>query len=300
MDSFSKLPYTLSLSQAAVFQRLQDDALFPTLARPGEGELVQLFKAKKREEEIARVAPYADLLEIQFKEMITERKDSILQQLRDSKTSSFCVDLFSWTTVLYNESISDYTRRCAEMAPEKKIDHGVEQRLRHIHIKEMGWESTFGVKVPLTHPYNPEDDENYCWSHYPLKVDRIFRNSDLAERLSMLLGPNFYPSTRMEYVGGTEEYEEFGYRAYKKTLFVRYYPFGVSKQQMTKLMAVAKKQTERAYTGEKIVRYDNESYPEGHEMLCVLPEPEDEYADMPPLIPAPSDHHCSCGCAYYE
>jgi hypothetical protein len=62
-------------------------------------------------------------------------------------------------------------------------------------------------------------------------VDRIFRNSDLAERLSLTLGPNFLPSYKWESVEGAADESEFGYRVYKKTLCVIYCPFGVSKPQ---------------------------------------------------------------------
>ena len=298
MDSF--MPFTLSASEAAVFQRLQNDALLPTLARPGENELVQLFKEKKREEERTKIEPYADLLELELEKMMVSRKDSILKELRDSKSASFRVKLFSWNTVLYKESLSDYTRRRAEMTPDQKSDHGFEQRNRTLHIQDKGWESMFGAETTIMNGWNPEEDDVY-WSHYPVKVDRIFRNSDLADRLSLTLGPNFVPSIIWEPVDGAGDESEFGYYVYKKSLCVSYYPFGVSKTQITKLLAVAKKQAERTLLGEKLLRYGLNTRGVGHEGLCVLPEPEDEYADMPPLMPAPIKvSHCFCGCAEDE
>lgn len=303
MDSF--LPFTLSPSEMALFQRLQNDALLPTLANPGVGELVELFKAYRREEQRTKMEPYADLLELELKEMLVERKDSILKQLRDSKGSSFYADLFSWKTVIYNESLSDYTRRLADMTPDQKSDNGFEQRRRRLYIEDMGWESMFGAETSYFSRWNPEEDESY-WAHYPVKVDRIFRNSDLAERLSLALGPNFFPIYTSEPVEGAGDDSEFGYRVYKKTLSVRYYPFGVSKAQITKLLSVAKKQSDRAYQGLKLLRYEANTRGVGHEALRIVdPLPlspilkEDDYSDMPPLVPAVAVavNRCFCGCA---
>lgn len=308
MDSFSTLPFTLSASEAAVFQRIQGDALLPTLTRPGEGELVKLFKQRKREEELTKMEPYADLLELELKKMLVERKESILKQLKESKGTSFRADLFSWKTVHYNESLSDYSRRLADMTPDQKSDNGFVQRSRTLHIEAMGWESMFGAETNVMNSWNPEDDESY-WTYYPVKVDRIFRNSDLAERLSLTLGPNFLPSYKWESVEGAADESEFGYRVYKKTLCVIYCPFGVSKPQITKLLAVANKQKERTDSGKKVLGYDANTRGVGHQGLCVLPEPEDDYADMPPLVPAPvrrpwmlatgkwgGEDRCFCGC----
>ena len=290
MDSF--LPFTLSASETALFQRLQNDALLPTLANPGVGELVELFKENKREEERTKMEPYADLLELELKAMLAERKDSILKQLRDSKDAFFYVELFSWKTVLYNESLSDYTRRLAD----QNSYSGFAQRNRSLYIQDMGWESMFGAETRYFSQWNPEEDESY-WDHYPVKVDRIFRNSDLAERLSLTLGPNFLPSIRSTLVEGAGDESEFGYRVYKKSLYVRYHPFGVSKAQITKLLSVAKKQSDRTSEGQKLLRYAANTHGVGHEGLCVLPEPEDDYSDMPPLEGAPVVKHCFCGCA---
>lgn len=285
------MPFTLSASEAAVFQRLQNNALLPTLVTPGVGQLVALFKEKRKEEERSKMEPYADFLELELGQMLTERKDSILTQLRDSKDTSFRVSLFSWNTVLYSESLSDFTRRVNDMTADQKSDYTHELRRRTYQIEDMGWESMFGVETTRVSSWNPETDETY-FSYYPVKVDRIIRNSDLAERLSLTLGPNFYPSIHWELVKSAEG--EFGYSVYKKTLCVRYFPFGVSRAQITKLLSVATQQTERAYRGEKITRFESFTRGVGHEGLCVLPEPE----DMPPLEPAPirAPPTCFCGC----
>lgn len=165
-------------------------------------------------------------------------------------------------------------------------------------IFENGWENTFGVETSRVNSWASEDDDTY-WTHTPVKVDRIFRNSDLQFRLSLALGPNFFPSYRWERIAVTGEHdEEHHIVVYKKTLFVTYHPFGVKKHQMSKLLAVAKKEAERAALGKK-ADYEEFDYGVGYAKLCVLPE--EDYADMPPLVAAPPApirvaHHCFCGC----
>jgi hypothetical protein len=280
----ASLSFTLSADDAALFAALQGKALLPSLAVPGKGELVQLYKEKKRDEEFKIIEPYADLLETELKRILEQRKESVLTQLRESKNSTFTVDLFSWTTVHYYESLSDMQRRVSEMTPEEVERHNWQRTSRQRRIEENGWESTFGV---MTHSsvYGYEADE--AWhSYYPKKVDRIFRNSDLAWRLSLALGPNFFPSYRWDLVEDAGDTSDFGFSVYKKTLYVRYYPFGVSKAQMTKLLAVAKKDAERISKDEKAAFGSEEFSVGGIESLCVLPQPEDDYAGMPPLVAA--------------
>ena len=306
MASFSNLPFTLSASESAVFQRIQSEALLPALAQPGKGELVQLFKQKKREEEIKKVAPYADLLESTLKQELRDRKDSILKQLRESDSSTFKVDLFSWKTVHYFEALSELNARVDAMTEDERVAHGQKMRARSYQIEDNEWESTFGVDShnAAGWGYDPE----FYTTYYPMKVDRIFRNSDLAWRLSLALGPNFFPSYRWDRVEGAGDDSDYGFCVYKKTLYVTYYPFGVKKTYMDKLLAVAKKDAERISLGQKTVFIPGE-YPVGHKDLCVIPEPQDEYADMPPLVPAPvrrpwmaatekwgGEQVCFCGC----
>ena len=301
----------LSATDAALFKSLQASALFPTLAQPGKGELVQLFKQKRREEEIKKVAPYADLLEIVLKQQLRNRKDSILKQLRESDSSTFKVELFSWKTVHYFEALSELNERVDAMTDDERAAHSQKMRARSYQIQDNGWESTFAVEATTPSNWGTSADdyeEQTYFTYYPMKVDRIFRNSDLAWRLSLTLGPNFFPSYRWDRVEGAGDSDEQGFHVYKKTLYVTYCPFGVKNAHMAKLLAVAKKDAERISLAQKIGFHVTESGV-GHKDLCVIPEPEDEYADMPPLVPAPvrrpwmaatekwgGEHLCFCGC----
>lgn len=313
----SSLPYTLSAEDAALFQSLQASALLPSLATPASGELVKLFKQRMLEEQKKKMEPYADILEHQLEAMLVERKDSILQQLKDSKGTSFTADLFSWKTILYRESLTSMQTRVGEMSLEERMAHSQKVRSQRIAIEDNGWESKFSVEA--SSGYYDEDgyyqEEGTYPTYPPVKVDRIFRHSDLAMRLSLKLGPNFFPFTKWERVDaeGDDDYES-GYSVYKKTLAVRYYPFGVSKQQMTKLLTVAKTQAERMARGEVVGLAARET-PVGHAELNIVPPGPvpllGEYEGMPPLVPAraampkvsvwePHDvstGRCFCGCA---
>ncbi len=299
MASFS----TLSTTDAALFKSLQASALLPALAEPGKGELVELFKANKRQEELKKVEPYADLLEIVLKQQLTDRADSIMKQLRETKGATFTVDLFSWKTVHYYESLTGLQERVAAMSPDEKAEHQTKMVQRDRQIKDNGWESMFSVEGQSPYSWDCDDVFTY-YTYYPMKVDRIFRNSDLSCRLSLALGPSFFPSYRWERVEDAGDEGDSGFCVYKKTLYVRYYPFGVQKPQLEKLLTVAKRQAERMSLGEK-TGFAASEYAVGHTGLCVLPEPSDEdrggrffpflssdaeedYSDMPPLVAAPA------------
>ena len=305
MSSITNLPYALSAEDAALFQSLQASALLPTLARPGEGELMAVYQQKKREEEFKTIEPFADLLEHHLAERLEVRKEAILKQLRESKDTFFTVDLFSWKTVIYSETSQDMRRRYAAMDDGSSLV--LENRRRAILIEDNKWETTFGVES--TNPYSDYADEPW-WAYYPKKVDRIFRNSDLAMRLSLKLGPNFFPFFRWETVEGSFDESEHGFTVYKKTLYVRYYPLGVTKMQLTKLLGVAKKQAERMSRGE-VLGYAAREYPKFSDSIELLAPEADGgggASTMPSLksilkvwnpdAPAHDATHsrCMCGC----
>jgi hypothetical protein len=285
----ASLSFNLSPEDAAIFQTLQASALLPTLAEPGEGELVELFKQRKREEQKKFIEPYADLLESDLVKMLGRRKASILQELK----SNFTAKLFSWNSVGYHESLSSLKRRQDGMTTKELSDHNVAMRERQFLILENDWESMFSVEG-VHYADGGYEDVPYT-ALFPVKIDRIFRNSDLDKRLSLKLGPNFFPHIEYELIVGAGDESAYGYSVYKKTLCVTYYPFGVSKDKMVKLLKTAKEQAERIALRMKSV-YSADQRGVGLVELGILrlSHPED-YADMPSLIHA-SQHRCFCGC----
>jgi hypothetical protein len=235
---------------------------------------MEVYQQKKRDEEFKRIEPFADLLEHDLAEQIEVRKAAILKQLRESKDTLFTVDLFSWKTVAYSETSQDMRHRYAAMEDGRSALIQ-ENRRRAILIEDNKWETTFGVES--ANPYSWDYSDEPYWSYYPRKVDRIFRHSDLAMRLSLKLGPNFFPSFRWERVEDAGDSSEHGFSVYKKTLYVRYYPLGVSQMQLTKLLGVAKKQAERMSLGE-VLGYTAGEYPKFSECINAGPLAAEEPA----------------------
>ena len=297
MFAFNSLPYTLSAEDEKLFKSLQAAALLPALAIPGAGELVELFKANKRAEKKQKYAPYADLLESKLKDYLVIYKEDIMKKLRETKSSSFSVELFSWKTVHYNMSLTQLRERESEMTRDEKAAHYNEKWSNRALITENNWESMFGVQCEPHYGYDEEQ-----WTYYLEKVDNIFHNSDLALRLSLFLGPNFYPTIQWQTVEGAGADGINSFIVVKKTLCLRYCPFGVTKDQMAKLLECAKSEAQRIARGEK-ARMGASEWAVGAEALRIVESPppspvvaaEDDYADMPPLVPA--GKHCFCGCA---
>lgn len=261
----------LSADDLALFQSLQDSCLLPSLSVPGSGELVEVFKAKKREENQKAMAPYADLLEDELVKMLKRRKTVIYDELLNSKSTSFTVDLFSWNTVGYHETLKEMNDRVSKMTWGQKYDHQLRQGDRKATIEANKWETTFGVEMAPAYGYGPDDCESPDWVFRPMKVDRIFRQSDLRMRLALKLGPNFFPSIRLDVVKDVMGDPKLhnGYTVFKKTLYVRYHPFGLNERDLKSLLAVAKKEKERFEKGERQL-LGPAQYPVGHGALNIL------------------------------
>lgn len=281
----ASLPFNLSATDAAVFKSLQAAALLPQLATPGEGEFVSLYRFRKYDENKKVIAPYADILEHELTKMLERRKASILNELESCKGTNFTAKLFEWTTVLYHEGLESMKRRVSEMTFEEHMAHITKMRERQLTIERNKWETMFSVEAGLPYGYD-EYDEPDC-TLPPVKADRIFRQSDLALRLSLKLGPNFYPFTEWEAVEDAGEEGEHGYKVWKKTLCVRYYPFGVTKTQMLRLLGVAKEQAGRVAKGE-VRRLGASEYGIGHEALNILHPLGSSRPTGPAPAPAPA------------
>ena len=244
----SSLPYTLSVEQVELFKSLQDSALLPELAEPGSGEIAALYKQRQKDKQKKIIAPYADIFYNESLKQFEGRKESILQQLRESKGIHFTAELAVWKTVIYHESLSKLKAREAAMSPSERSEHLRAKQLENEQIQAKGWESVFGV---LEDGWNGWAEETVT-IYEPMKLERIFKNSDLAMRLSLLLGPNFFPSYRLDYLDSVGTHERSGFSVYNKILCVEYFPFGLPKDKMVKLLDVAKEQKRRSENGEKI------------------------------------------------
>lgn len=291
----NSLPYSLSSADAALFKSLQKSALLPTLATPGAGELVALYKTAKAEEQRKTFEPYADILVKHILDKVREDKASILEQLKKNPGDSMIAPLFTWHTVRYNESLSELAKRRSAMTLTQIRELYATQRERAVKIHDKQWETELTVSESVYDYYLRDMEETY--SMVPAKINKIFQVTDVAQRVSLALGPCFYPFTSWEAVSGLGDDDvRNGFTVFKRTLYVRYYPYGVSSEQMKKLLEVARRQAERK-SEDKI----RELY--ASERLVITGAPiaeEDECADMPPLIAAADEDHCCCGCSEDE
>jgi hypothetical protein len=284
-------PYTLNAEQYALFASLQGSALLPALATPGEGELVQLFKAAKKEDQRKTFEPYADILETYILTEVRSKLPSILEQLKQNPAYAMSAELFTWHTVQYHENLTDLAKRKSAMTPDERSAYYIDARARDIKIKNNRWETEVTVYETVYDYYTRDEEETY--SMYPAKINKVFKVTDLAKRVALALGPCFSPYTRWEPVEEVGEEGPTGFSVFKCSLCVRYYPFGVDQTQLISLLEVAKAKAERA-EADKI----RELYPSERLDITAPPRAEDFYADMPSLISASqAQHQCFCGCA---
>lgn len=297
----ANLSFNLSAADAVFFQSLQANCLLPQLATPGEGELVELFKQKKKAEQKELMAPYTDLLEAEILAELGNRKQTILAKLKESESTSFAVELFSWNTVNYRESLQELKRRTSAMTSAERCDYQLEKYNQDSLFETNGWESNFGTTV---HHVDEDGEAQSYYGYYPVKVDRIFRNSDLHLRVSLALGPNFFPFLRYALVKEADADDPQGYSVVKKTLCVRYYPFGVIKEHMTRLLDVAKAKATRSAEGKvttlsSSVPYGSYESVTGPGVTYAFPADPVRLLGKAPLPPPPIrsvKSHCFCGC----
>jgi len=290
----ANLSFTLSPADAVLFKSLQQKAILPELAVPGEGELVKLFKQKKKEQQKAFLAPYADILETEILHELASRKKTILKKLTECEGTSFAVPLCSWNTIHYRESLQELGHRVSAMTPDELRAHYANRYSQEQLFEANGWESMFGTKDV----YTDEDGERTVIDgYYPVKVDRIFRNTDLAQRVSLALGPNFFPFIGSEYIETPgSDWREDSFWVYKKTLYVRYYPFGVSKTHMTRLLDVLKAKNARQTEGKYVALKATEEATGSGVLFTCAADPVPLLAFSPPPIRTRSLSQCFCGC----
>ena len=237
----------LSLKDSTLLDSLASQSILGEVSK-SHGDLHALYKMHKAHETQEMLAPYVDILEDELVAILKAEKDKLIAQLKNCTSSDIEVDLFSWNTVQWNESLSALQRRVAKMTPEERVEHSKKKKAQYKMIKEKGWETKFGI---LHDTWEADDiswaQEAYSYYSYPpKKVDFIFRHSDLAQRLVLALGPNFSTwtnSTRIATVG--EYFEENSFFVLKNTLVLRYHPYGLKHQDLNKLLNVAKVQERR-------------------------------------------------------
>jgi hypothetical protein len=241
----SSLPFTLSAADAALFNELQASAVFPEFATPGEGDLAAAYKKASKERLRERMEIYADLLLPLILEVAQAKKMDIVYQLIKDPHKTMEADIFSWNTVVYTESFSDYKRRLAAMSSQDRFDEENRQYEERQMFEQNGWQHTLGLDVDIRSPWGGWDS---CAMLSPQRIERIFNHSNLAERVALALGPNFMPYTKTTCVYG-EETAGKNYGVFRKTLSVIYMPFGRPKTNLLKALEVVRNQKKREADG---------------------------------------------------
>lgn len=241
----SHLSYSLSEEQTALFNEMARSALLPQTAVPGKGELVERYKKEQRESQRKQMQPYADLLGCCILRQIHAKRDELLAELHAQPWDKMSVPLFSWNTVMFNETIQEMNNRTDGMKTCEYVEESRKIAERARMIEECDGEHMFGVAQTERFGVDVALRE--------VRIERIFRNSDLATQLVTALGPNF--TYKIEYTRVTQsehyDYESpYGFRVMTKTLLAVYHPFGMTKTMLMKNLEVYKAYTDREVCGE--------------------------------------------------
>jgi hypothetical protein len=235
------LPYALSPEQQTNYERVLQAALLPSLVIPGENELAVTYKEAQRVVQKHMMEPYADLLEEHILSIVATEKERILDELRTSPHVWMSAKIFSWNTIHYHETLKDMLKRQSAMTYDETIDHYQWTSDRAKLIKDKGLEHEFGV-------FYSEGVFTY-WPLPCVKIERIFKNTNLADRIALSLGPNFTAFIRAEFL--EENTRDFKMDAMKHTLCVRFHPFGPQRSTMVRLLSVVESEAERKSRNQK-------------------------------------------------
>jgi hypothetical protein len=288
----ASLPYVLSAEDTALLESLQDTALLPAVSLQ---EVRELAYKKKAEQEKQMLLTYADLLEMEILTELSLRKQSILNKLKESPDTDFTVELLSWNTIFYREDLSQLLRRESLMTREELRDHTNAKRALQESLTTLGKLSVCGTETLYD-----DGHETYRYISLPeVKVERIFRKTNLRYRIAMALGPNFFPYLRTKEQEGVGEDGPHGYTGWTTTLCVRYYPMGISKNQMTSILKTLKDKKQRQEEGTYYTLQSMEDFSKNSPGItyCVPRGPSALQVPAPIRVPVPKASSCFCGCA---
>ena len=236
--NFKQNYMAMTEEERELFQDLQNSAVLPTLAHPGEGDLAKRHRAQRKEELKKKLEPYADVLEAQVRPTLLAKKEQILAQLEGGQ--DFTVQLCEWNFVTYRSTPNMMRASMAEMTSEERAIFSERLAERDAYIANQGWSDSL-VEVRATHPQLGE-----VTTLPPQKLMRIFTKTNLLWRIASALGPNFTPyivSEAVSHVGHPRDALDFV--AMKSILCVKYCPAGLQATELKKLLTMAKDQKRR-------------------------------------------------------
>jgi hypothetical protein len=214
-------------------------AILPEIAVPGRGELVERYKKGMREAERADMLPYAELLGGCILRQMKAKREKLLAGLKSAPWNDMCVPIFSWNTVEYREKLEQMKSRCSAMTAEELAAHNKLVDERKSQIAAADGEHMFGVAQTKRFGCDIAMRE--------VRIDRIFKNSDLATLLVTSLGPGFsWRITRTsERPAHVDAWSPYGYWFTTKTLYAVYHPKGLPKAKLLKNIQVFRDHSDR-------------------------------------------------------
>ena len=228
------LPYTLSTDNTSVFNLLAGNAFLPSLKTPCEGVLANRYDMEKKNAFRETLIPYADLLKNYILSSVSTSKEEVLDKLRTAPYYDMSVKLFSYNFVTYDEPLLEKKRRQSSMTVEELRAEANADRNKKNLIREKEWESKISTY----------DLDSSLEIVSPMKINLIFQMTDIGLRLAAYFGPCFFPTYESKILERGD-----GFAVVQKTLNLRYYPHGLTKNQMQALLEAYKTEFIRENSG---------------------------------------------------
>lgn len=187
----------------------------------------ELKESKKRKEQL-KLQPYADMLFDHIMETVEEQKRSIKDKLmldlsKDTKYPSF--ELMEYNSVMYSDSLEEKIQKQRNMTEEERTTAYKQETKNHIRIRDNGWDATFALT------------RNGYYSMAPVRLDRIFRYTDILRRIANEFGTKYKVYNDAKYILVQDEH----FCVWKKSLRLVYKSDGPLEKDIQEILAVRKK-----------------------------------------------------------
>ncbi len=249
----------LTAEEAALVDEIKDNSLFSGYG--SECALEASLQRKHKEKEMAFVERYADLLYQHIKSRCESNRAALWRQLKDEGQC----DVYDYLVLFYNQTLLEKKRALAERSHEEREPHDPPSHL---------FDTTLGVKK-----WSEYDGEWYDVADlYAIKVQRIFSNSDLLQRIALLFGPKF--KAVREYETIEEKEGQWGWKHTLVSIRVKYVGDKMGSAEVDAMLkAYAKQKAREPFTLSENQWLYGDAFPEHP-----LPKPAPAPAPLPPPV----------------
>ena len=187
----------------------------------------ELKESKKRKEQV-KLQPYNDMLFDHIMETLELQKDSIREKLmeglaRDSPYPSF--EILEYNSVLYNDSLEEKIQKLNSMTGEERARAYKQETKENIRIRDNSWDATIGLT------------RSSYYSMHPVRLDRIFKHTDILRRIANEFGTKYKVYNDMKYI----LFQGEKYCVWKKSVRLVYKSDGPLQKDIQEILAVRKK-----------------------------------------------------------